>query len=115
MYSPAVAEEQYVFNRLEEQAEFERLRLQERAVDWVSMGALMNLGMNEGARCLEAGVGAGLIAFDPAFDVTIGALDSRASMLWRKFLEGIVAGTAPAADFALGHAAGGPTRRRRLR
>src|SRR4051794_4400615 len=59
MYGRTVAEEQYVFDRGDEQVEFERLRLQERIVDWQSMGAVMLVGLRAGARCLEAGVGAG--------------------------------------------------------
>jgi SAM-dependent methyltransferase len=54
-----MTEPTYVFSKVEEQAEFERLRLQERIVDWMSMGALSFAGIGEGARCLEAGVGAG--------------------------------------------------------
>lgn len=54
-----MSDQTYVFAEIAEQQEFERLRLQERGLDWLSMGALMSLGLRRGARCLEAGVGAG--------------------------------------------------------
>jgi SAM-dependent methyltransferase len=186
IYSPAVAEEQYVFSTLDEQVEFERLRLQERVIDWESMGAVMLVGLRAGARCLDAGVGAGsmvrwlasqvgptgyvlgvdlndrlfpasagpnvelrkddirttpleresfdlihcrallmhlqpadrkavlarfldalrpdgwLVALDAAFGITIGVPETRANTLWRKALDGVMAATAPAADFDFG-------------
>jgi len=52
----------YLLSTHAEQAELERLQLQERSIDWVSAGRLMYLGLGPGSRCLEAGVGAGSIA-----------------------------------------------------
>src|SRR5436190_10717051 len=57
-----MADQKYLFSQIEEQAEYERLQMQEETADWISRGRLSSLGLSEGARCLEAGVGAGSMA-----------------------------------------------------
>lgn len=54
-----MGEGKYVFTQVDQQGEFQRLSLQERTVDWLSKGALVEAGVGEGSACLEVGVGVG--------------------------------------------------------
>lgn len=49
----------YFFLSNDQRSELDRLQLQERTIDWISIGVLTRLGIGPGARCLDAGFGAG--------------------------------------------------------
>ena len=51
--------EEYVFRRVENQPELERLRMIEQVFDSASRRRLLATGLQEGWRCLEVGPGAG--------------------------------------------------------
>lgn len=53
--------EEYVFRRVEDQLELERLRMIERVFDPASRHRLLATGLQEGWHCLEVGPGAGSI------------------------------------------------------
>jgi SAM-dependent methyltransferase len=53
--------EEYVFRRVEDQPELERLRMIEQVFDPASRRRLLGTGLQEGWRCLEIGPGAGSI------------------------------------------------------
>jgi ubiquinone/menaquinone biosynthesis C-methylase UbiE len=53
--------QEYVFHRVEDQNELERLRLIERTLDPASRRRLLATGLQTGWRCLEVGPGAGSI------------------------------------------------------
>ena len=53
--------EEYVFRRVEELPELERLQMIEGAFDRASRRRLLATGLQEGWRCLEVGPGAGSI------------------------------------------------------
>ena len=56
-----MAQSEYVFQRVEDQRELERLRLIERVFDPASRRRLLATGLQAGWRCLEVGPGAGSI------------------------------------------------------
>jgi ubiquinone/menaquinone biosynthesis C-methylase UbiE len=56
-----MAQSEYVFQRVEDQRELERLRLIERMFDPASRRRLLATGLQTGWRCLEVGPGAGSI------------------------------------------------------
>ena len=56
-----MAQSEYVFQRVEDQRELERLRMIERVSDPASRRRLLAIGLQAGWRCLEVGPGAGSI------------------------------------------------------
>ena len=56
-----MAPSEYVFQRVEDQRELERLRMIEQVFDPASRRRLLNAGLQAGWRCLEIGPGAGSI------------------------------------------------------
>lgn len=56
-----MAQSEYVFQRVEDQKELERLRMIERVFDPASRRRLLGTGLQAGWRCLEVGPGAGSI------------------------------------------------------
>ena len=56
-----MAEPEYVFHRVEDQRELERLRTIERVFDPASRRRLLTTGVQPGWRCLEVGPGAGSV------------------------------------------------------
>jgi SAM-dependent methyltransferase len=56
-----MAESAYVFQRVDDQRELERLRMIERVFDPASRRRLLHAGLQSGWRCLEVGPGAGSI------------------------------------------------------
>jgi ubiquinone/menaquinone biosynthesis C-methylase UbiE len=56
-----MAQSEYVFQRVEDQGELERLRMIERVFDPASRRRLLGTGLQAGWRCLEVGPGAGSI------------------------------------------------------
>jgi hypothetical protein len=56
-----MAESAYVFQRVDDQRELERLRMIERVFDPASRRRLLATGLQAGWRCLEVGPGAGSI------------------------------------------------------
>ena len=56
-----MAQPEYVFQRVEDQRELERLRMIELVFDPASRGRLVGTGLQAGWRCLEVGPGAGSI------------------------------------------------------
>jgi ubiquinone/menaquinone biosynthesis C-methylase UbiE len=56
-----MAQSKYVFQRVEDQSELERLRMIERVFDPASRRRLLATGLQAGWRCLEVGPGAGSI------------------------------------------------------
>jgi 2-polyprenyl-3-methyl-5-hydroxy-6-metoxy-1,4-benzoquinol methylase len=56
-----MTQSEYVFQRVEDQQELERLRMIERVFDPTSRRRLLGTGLQTGQRCLEVGPGAGSI------------------------------------------------------
>jgi ubiquinone/menaquinone biosynthesis C-methylase UbiE len=56
-----MAQSEYIFQRVEDQRELERLRMLERVFDPASRRRLFSTGLQAGWRCLEVGPGAGSI------------------------------------------------------
>lgn len=56
-----MAQSEYVFQRVEDQRELERLRMIEQVLDPASRRRLLGTGLQAGWRCLEVGPGAGSI------------------------------------------------------
>src|SRR5512144_588387 len=56
-----MAQSEYVFRRVEDQRELERLRMIEQVFDPASRKRLLGTGLQAGWRCLEVGPGAGSI------------------------------------------------------
>jgi hypothetical protein len=56
-----MAQSEYVFQRVEDQRELDRLRMIEQVFDPASRRRLLGTGLQPGWRCLEVGLGAGSI------------------------------------------------------
>ena len=56
-----MAQSEYVFQRVEDQRELERLRMIEQVLDPASRRRLLATGLQSGWRCLEVGPGAGSV------------------------------------------------------
>ena len=52
-----MTQSEYVFQRVEDQRELERLRMIERVFDPASRRRLLDTGLQTGSRCLEVGSG----------------------------------------------------------